>query len=251
MKETSNWRDLCKLPLKISSSTAHKNFALDSDGMFVFEVVESEITEEVIRRINGDLPKRLLDNSGYYFEYNQETARVQLRGTDFLSLRDLRNISSINGVQLGDRIKLQKDFGEFICNQLNQSVLIYTSYFANVKKLPTILCPISIAGKAPDGWDGPQYRKLAPKYTTWKDYQQNKKRDKRNAAEHYVLDYYETVLDNRDSIVVVNDLLTLANGKIPCLICYEKPGDFCHRMVVADWINKKLVREVEVLEYET
>ena len=247
MKETSNWKDVCKLPLNVDPES--ENFVIDSNGKYAFEVLDKDnaIVKEVIDRINGELPQKLLDNSGYYFEYRR--GKIQLRGTDFLILRNFNNYTG--DVIITDPIKSQKDFGEFICNQLNQSVLIYTSYFANIKKLPTILCPISIAGKAPDGWNGPQYKKLAPKYETWKNYQQNKKKDEHNAVERYVLDYYETVLDNRDSIVVVNDLLSLADGKIPCLICYEKPGEFCHRMVVTDWINRKLVREVEVLEYET
>lgn len=28
-----------------------------------------------------------------------------------------------------------------------------------------------------------------------------------------------------------------ANDKHICLICYEKPADFCHRHLVAKWLN--------------
>ena len=34
------------------------------------------------------------------------------------------------------------------------------------------------------------------------------------------------------------------------LLCYEKPSDFCHRHLVADWINKELNGEyVKELEF--
>ena len=42
--------------------------------------------------------------------------------------------------------------------------MIYTSYFAKLKSLPDNIVPISICGKAPDWYEGLQYKKLAPKY---------------------------------------------------------------------------------------
>ena len=46
--------------------------------------------------------------------------------------------------------------------------MIYTTYFSKVKDLPENVIPISICGKAPDGWTGLQYKKLAPKYSFFK-----------------------------------------------------------------------------------
>ena len=37
----------------------------------------------------------------------------------------------------------------------------------------------------------------------------------------------------------------LANGKDVALCCYEKPGDFCHRHLVAKWMNEKLGVQIE------
>ena len=42
--------------------------------------------------------------------------------------------------------------------------MLYTSYFAKLKKLPKHIIPISICGKAPAWYTGLQYKKLAPKY---------------------------------------------------------------------------------------
>lgn len=42
--------------------------------------------------------------------------------------------------------------------------MIFTTYFAKLKSLPSNTVPISICGKAPDWYKGLQYKKLAPKY---------------------------------------------------------------------------------------
>ena len=47
----------------------------------------------------------------------------------------------------------------------------YTTYYANVRNLPKDVVPISIAGRAPDGWKGLEYKRLAPKkwfFDEWK-----------------------------------------------------------------------------------
>ena len=46
-----------------------------------------------------------------------------------------------------------------------------------------------------------------------------------------------TVLDCLMPISVVSDLKTLAGDKDIALVCYEKPGDFCHRHLVAQWLR--------------
>lgn len=42
--------------------------------------------------------------------------------------------------------------------------MIYTTYFANLGKLPPDIVPISIARKNPIGWKGKNYKRLAPPY---------------------------------------------------------------------------------------
>lgn len=116
---------------------------------------------------------------------------------------------------------------------------IYTSYYANIKNLPDNVCPISIAGKAPKGYNGIEYKVLAPKWSffkIWKETHDN---------EYYIKNFKELVLDQLNPQVVYTVLMRAANGKIPCLICYEKPGDFCHRHLVADWLSEKLNLKIE------
>ena len=116
--------------------------------------------------------------------------------------------------------------------------MIYTSYFTKLKSLPDDIIPISICGKAPDWYKGLQYKKLAPKYDFFMKWKENHDND------YYIKCFNEQVLDKLDILTVVRDLidLTSANesivGKDFCLICYEKPSDFCHRHLVADWLNE-------------
>ena len=110
--------------------------------------------------------------------------------------------------------------------------MIYTSYFAKLNKLPDNIIPISICGKAPDWYKGLQYKKLAPKYgffMEWKNTHDN---------EYYIKCFKEQVTEKLDILIVIRDLMDISRGKEICLICYEKPTDFCHRHLVAKWLNE-------------
>lgn len=110
--------------------------------------------------------------------------------------------------------------------------MIYTSYFANLKKIPKYITPIAICAKSPDWYTGLQYKKLAPKwsfFSVWKETHDN---------DYYIENFNKLVLNEVNVHLVVEELLKLAQNKDICLICYEKPGDFCHRHLVADWLTK-------------
>ena len=115
--------------------------------------------------------------------------------------------------------------------------MIYTSYFAKLKSLPENIIPISICGKAPDWYKGLQYKKLAPKYGFFMEWKKNHDND------YYIKCFSEQVLDKLNVLTVMRDLIDLVNstedhiGKEIALICYEKPSDFCHRHLVAEWLN--------------
>lgn len=116
--------------------------------------------------------------------------------------------------------------------------MIYTSYFAQLKNLPSNIIPVSICGKAPDWYKGLQYKKLAPKYDFFQEWKKNHDND------YYIKCYKEQVLDKLDILTVIRDLVALlpADGSAMrhaiALICYEKPEEFCHRHLVADWLNE-------------
>ena len=132
--------------------------------------------------------------------------------------------------------------------------MIYTSYFAKLKSLPSNVIPISICGKAPVWYTGIQYRKLAPKYDffmKWKETHDN---------DYYIEHFQKEVLDSLEIIRVLHELHCLLPEEVKiqiqssvwsntdwhiALICYEKPSDFCHRHLVADWLNKHGIKVEE------
>lgn len=125
--------------------------------------------------------------------------------------------------------------------------MIYTSYFAQLRNMPENVIPISICGKAPDWYDGLQYKKLAPKYgffTEWKKTHDNN---------FYIEHFNDEVLKMLSVPKVLADLQMLIPDYIKskmdvpvwinkdwhiALICYERPTDFCHRHLVSKWLNK-------------
>lgn len=112
--------------------------------------------------------------------------------------------------------------------------MIYTSYFAKLKSLPGNIIPISICGKAPDWYKGLQYKKLAPKYDFFMEWK------KTHSNEYYIKCFQEQVIDKLNILEVIRNLIDISNisaGENICLICYEKPSDFCHRHLVAKWLN--------------
>lgn len=110
---------------------------------------------------------------------------------------------------------------------------IYTSYFGNAKKLPSNLVKISICLSPPRGYYGLEYRRLAP---TFKILQEWKRCP---IEENYIQDYYNLVLNKLDRDTVCHQLESMSEGADVVLLCYERPEDFCHRHLVAEWLNAK------------
>ena len=116
--------------------------------------------------------------------------------------------------------------------------MIYTSYFAMQKKINDMkFIPISICAKTPQWFNGLVYKKLAPTYDILMEYKRN------GDKERYTERYNNEVLSKLDPFHVIKDLRELTypyhTGKVNIvLMCYEKSSDFCHRHLVADWLNK-------------
>ena len=132
--------------------------------------------------------------------------------------------------------------------------MIYTSYFAKLKSLPKNIVPISICAKAPDWYKGKQYKNLAPKYDFFMKWKENHDND------YYIKCFNEQVLNNLDIIKTLTELYNLLPKEqqnliemLDCppwlnpniniaLICYEKPSDFCHRHLVAEWLIRNGIK---------
>lgn len=64
-------------------------------------------------------------------------------------------------------------------------------------------------------------------------------------VENYIKRYNDEILYYLDPEEIYNDL------KNKVVLCYEKPEDFCHRHLVAEWLNKHLnVNVQEKLDFE-
>ncbi len=126
--------------------------------------------------------------------------------------------------------------------------MIFTTYFAQLRNLPENIVPVSICGRAPDWYTGLQYKKLAPKWSFFQEWKRN------HDNNYYVERFNAEVLVPLAAWQVVEEL----QAKLPdaakdiALVCYEKPGDFCHRHLVADWLCENCIecREWKNEEYE-
>ncbi len=109
---------------------------------------------------------------------------------------------------------------------------IYTTYFANVKNLPKNVIPIAICSKAPDSWKGLQYKRLAPKWEFFKIWKETHDND------FYIREFTSKVTGKLNACSVMRELISMVpSGYDIALVCYEKPGDFCHRHLVAEWLT--------------
>ncbi len=109
--------------------------------------------------------------------------------------------------------------------------MIYTSYFANLKKFPNVT-PISIARYSPHWISCDTYTRLSPTPQILLEYKKGSM-----STERYIELYVEQVLAGLDINSVISDLYVISKGNPIALCCYEKSSDFCHRHLVANWIN--------------
>jgi len=119
---------------------------------------------------------------------------------------------------------------------------IFTSLFARTARLEkTGIVPISIALWNPRWYDGAAMRSVAPTaYMVNADI----------SRERYVELYNREILGRLRAEDVVAEIETLSNGKDAALLCYEKPGDFCHRRLLAEWLTRETGIEVEEFDPE-
>lgn len=101
--------------------------------------------------------------------------------------------------------------------------MIYTSYFSSRKW--ELTKGVSIA-RYVKFWQGKTYPSLFPSQKLLSDYK-NGLIDEKEYERRYVS---ETL-----SKLNPKEVYEALDGKV--LLCYEKTGDFCHRHIVAKWLN--------------
>ena len=117
-----------------------------------------------------------------------------------------------------------------------------TSYFANIKRIKN---PLSICHYPPEWYNGNQFKLLAP---TWEILSAYKAKEIDDVE--YTKLYHEKVLGKLDPKLTM-DLIIKAHSDDVTLLCYESPGKFCHRRLVAEWFEKSLLVSVpERINYD-
>ena len=113
---------------------------------------------------------------------------------------------------------------------------IFTGYYGNMKAYRGMtFVGISLGIPKWITFDFPNCRELNPK-----PYMLHMENEPYTAA-------YKSLLAKLDPQQIVDFLERVSDGKDVVLLCYEKPGDFCHRQLVAEWLNEKL--NLNVQEY--
>ena len=121
--------------------------------------------------------------------------------------------------------------------------MIYTSYFANLKNIPENITPIAICRFPPKSWYGTRAYTLIPTLKALKDYQNT------GDEETFRKRYFEGI-DGLDAKLLANILAQMnpnSDTHDVVLVCYEGPGKFCHRHLVAEWFN---ANGIECKEWE-
>ena len=112
--------------------------------------------------------------------------------------------------------------------------MIFTCNFANWRKIPLKVFPISIARHAPAGWAGGSYDLLYPTESLLRQYKEGMLTDSK-----YTELYKKFVLSQLDPAKVVNDIYDMADISYSgvVLLCYEHSDKFCHRHLVSMWLK--------------
>ena len=133
-----------------------------------------------------------------------------------------------------------------------RDIILGTSNYNNVKSGNTV----SITGDGGNAWGyfGQSFKKLAPKLNTYIPYSEKYqellklKKDalrfneyleyRKQIEDEYIKSYYEIRLKNLDINKLLGDLNNMFGSNI-ILLCHEKIDEFCHRRVLADYIEIK------------
>lgn len=131
-------------------------------------------------------------------------------------------------------------------------IILGTGNYKNVRSGNTV----SLTGDGGNAWGyyGPSYKKLAPKLITYTPYAEKYEellklkedalkiqeyyRFKKQIEDEYILSYYETRLKDLDIYELLETLESKFGSNI-ILLCHEEINEFCHRRLIADYIELK------------
>lgn len=116
--------------------------------------------------------------------------------------------------------------------------MIYTTYFAQIRKLPESITPIAISNTIPDGVLTLHLPQLAPDWPSIREYKCTGNRQV----------FREEYWKKLDALTLPRVLSFFPEGDI-ALVCYEKEARQCHRSLLAEWLRTRGGLEVEEWRY--
>jgi hypothetical protein len=113
--------------------------------------------------------------------------------------------------------------------------MVETSSFRSSKGDPRC---VAISASVPKDYNGRSCKKLAPPYWMVKKSKSGEMTD-----EEFEREFKRCVLEKLDAREILEKI-----GDDAILLCWEKPGEFCHRTLVAEWLSRELGIEVKERE---
>ena len=110
--------------------------------------------------------------------------------------------------------------------------MYYTSYFGNVKALPKDAVLVSISLWSPRNWCGKHIKQLAPTEDILREYQRT------HDIAKYCERFQKEILDGHDPKKLDKAIRERWGEGDVIFLCYEKPNQFCHRRLVAKWMER-------------
>lgn len=121
---------------------------------------------------------------------------------------------------------------------------IYTSYFANIQNLEAAgIYPLGICNKTPQFFQNPNLESVAPSDSILYEYKNSQKTDadRERYEERYVREILCAFRFRPELLIERIAFISEKNGGADvALCCYERPEDFCHRHILAKWLNERL-----------
>ena len=108
---------------------------------------------------------------------------------------------------------------------------IYDDYFGNWKHWRSDAIPVSICRFPPKSWNGAQLLDVAPPEWLLEGVKTG------NVNLDLYTKIYQQMLRNVGRETILRKLEELSGGRDVVLVCYEAPGDFCHRHLLKEFLE--------------
>lgn len=107
---------------------------------------------------------------------------------------------------------------------------ILENYFGNYRHWPRGAVPVSVARFPPAKYAGKQFLDIAPEPWLLEGVKTG------NISKEMFSKIYLKQLEALGKEYILSKLQEIGGGNDVVLLCYEAPGDFCHRHLLLNWL---------------